>query len=173
MSANLCLGSKAVIPYQCFARLQRAVITPTGIKLHIADLESSAAPGSKNGDGPSSNASGREPAIVSVPREPQKFIAVKGVILDPQDSMPTLKPESREAILTAIAKARQWIDDLTQDKSSIAGIAKRKGKIERHIRLLLPLAFVSPAMVSAIANGSALTRLTVTALAKRLPLSWN
>jgi hypothetical protein len=47
------------------------------------------------------------------------------------------------------------------------------GKIERHIRLLLPLAFISPAMVRAIANGSAPTRLTVTGLAKRVPLPWN
>jgi site-specific DNA recombinase len=159
--------------YGCLAHLQRVVITPIGVKLLLTDLELSAAPGPGTGDGALSNASDREPAIVSVPWEPQKFIAVKGVILDPQDSAPTLKPESREAILTAIAKGRQWIDDLTQDKASIASIAKREGKIERHIRLLLPLAFVSPAMVMAIANGSAPTRLTVTGLAKRVPLSWN
>lgn len=167
------IGSTQTSQDGCLARLQRVVITPTGIKLHLTDLELSAAPGPDTSDGPSSNASDREPAIVSVPWEPQKFIAVKGVILDQQESAPTLKPESREAILTAIAKARQWIDDLTQDKASIASIAKREGKIERHIRLLLPLAFVSPAMVMAIANGSAPTRLTVTGLAKRVPLSWN
>ena len=167
------IGSTKSSEDGCLAHLQRVVITPTGIKLHLTDLELSAAPGPDTGDGPSSNASDREPAIVSVPWKPQKFIAVKGVILDPQDSAPTLKPESREAILTAIAKARQWIDDLTQDKASVASIAKREGKIERHIRLLLPLAFVSPAMVMAIANGSAPTRLTVTGLAKRVPLSWN
>ena len=158
---------------ECIAHLGRVVITPTGIKLHIADLGSSATPGSDNGDDRLPNASDRELAIVSVPWEPQKFIAVKGVLLDPQDSAPTLKPESREAIMAAIAKARQWIDDLKKDKESIAGIAKREGKIERHIRLLLPLAFVSPATVKAIANGSAPTRLTVTGLAKRVPLSWN
>ena len=167
------IGSAQSNQDKCLARLQRVVIAPTGIKLHIADLESSVAPEADAGDGRSSNASDREPAIVSVPWEPEKFIAVKGVILDLQDSAPALKPESREAILTAIAKARQWIDDLTQDKASIAGIAKREGKIERHIRLLLPLAFVSPAMVNAIANGSAPTPLTVTGLAKRVPLSWN
>ena len=167
------IGSTQTSQDGCLARLQRVVITPIGIKLHIADIESPASLDSLTDEGRPLSASDHEPAIVSVPWEPEKFIAVKGVILDPQDSALTLKPESREAVLAAIAKARQWIDDLTQDKSSIAGIAKREGKIERHIRLLLPLAFVSPAMVKAIANGSAPTRLTVTALAKRVPLSWN
>ena len=111
--------------------------------------------------------------MVSVPWEPAKFIAVKGAILNSTDVTPTLKLESREAILTTIAKARQWMDDLTQNKTSIAGIAKRECKIERHIRLLLPLAFVPPAVVRAIASGSSPAHLTVTGLAKRVPLSWN
>ena len=167
------VGSTNSSQDECLACLQRVVITPTGIKLHIADGVSLATPESGLEDDRSSNASDREPAIVSVPWESQKFIAVKGVILDPSGSAPTLKPESREAILTAIAKARQWTDDLTQDKASIAGIAKREGKIERHIRLLLPLAFVPPAVVKAIANGSVSTHLTVTGLARAVPLSWN
>jgi hypothetical protein len=158
---------------ECLACLQRVVITPTGIKLHIVDLASPVTAEAGIDEGRSSSKLDREATVLSVPWEPEKFIAVKGVILDPPDSAPTLKPESREAILTAIVKARRWIDDLTQDKASIAGIAKREGKIERHVRLLLLLAFVSPAMVRAIANGSAPTRLTVTGLAKRVPLSWN
>ncbi len=59
---------------------------------------------------------------------------------------PELKTsESRDALLTAIAKARSWIDDLRLGRlASFREIAEREGQGERHIRLLAPLAFVSP-----------------------------
>jgi site-specific DNA recombinase len=44
----------------------------------------------------------------------------------------------------------------------------REGKLERHVRLLAPLAFVSPRIVSEIVDGVAQPDLTVTSLAKRL-----
>ena len=51
-------------------------------------------------------------------------------------------------------------------------IAKREGQGERHIRLLAPLAFVSPRIVPAIVDGTAPAHLTVTGLANKLPCSW-
>ena len=42
----------------------------------------------------------------------------------------------------------------------------------RHIRLLAPLAFLSPRIVAAIVDGTAPADLTVTGLAKALPYSW-
>lgn len=167
------IGSTESSQNECLARLQRVGITPTGIKLHILNLASLVTPESGIDESRSSSTSAPESTVLSVPWEREKFIAVKGVILNPPEAVPALKRESREAILHAIAKARQWIDDLTQDKASIAGIAKREGKIERHIRLLLPLAFVPPAVVRVIASGSAPAHLTVTGLAKRVPFSWN
>jgi len=84
-----------------------------------------------------------------------------------------MTPETREALLSAIAKARVWIDDLAKGKAaSFAEIAEREGKVERHVRFLAPLAFVSPRTVSAIVDGSAPADLTVTELAKSLPYSW-
>jgi site-specific DNA recombinase len=78
----------------------------------------------------------------------------------------------RDALLTAIAKARMWIDDLAEGRvTSFTEIAKREGKVERHIRLLAPLAFVSPRSTSDITNGLALS-IAVTELAKRVPYSW-
>ncbi len=56
--------------------------------------------------------------------------------------------------------------------ASFPEIAEREGQCERHIRLLAPLAFVSPRIVAAIANGAAPAPLTVTGLAKALPYSW-
>ena len=43
---------------------------------------------------------------------------------------------------------------------------------ERHIRLLAPLAFLSPRIIAAIADGTAPADLTVTGLANALPYSW-
>lgn len=66
-----------------------------------------------------------------------------------------------------------WIDDLVSGKAaSFAEIAEREGKVERHIRFLAPLAFASPGLIEAIATGDAPADLTVSALAKALPLSW-
>jgi site-specific DNA recombinase len=84
-----------------------------------------------------------------------------------------MSPESRNSLLTAIAKARARIDDLVEGHvASFAEIAKQEGKVERHVRFLASLAFVSPRIVSAILKGSAHPGLTVTDLAKAAAYSW-
>ena len=84
-----------------------------------------------------------------------------------------MKPESRDALLTAISKARGWIDDIWLGRiASFVEIAKREAQGERHIRLLAPLAFVSPRIIAAIVEGTAPADLTVTGLAKALAYSW-
>ena len=100
------------------------------------------------------------------------FAAIKGIVLVPS-ATPELKPESRDALLTAIIKARGWIDDIRLGRmASFAEIAKREAQGERHIRQLAPLAFVSPRIIAAIVDGTAPADLTVTGLAKALPYSW-
>ena len=56
--------------------------------------------------------------------------------------------------------------------ASFAMIARREGKGERHIRLLAPLAFISPRIVSALLDGTAPANLTLTQLVRALPYSW-
>ena len=86
---------------------------------------------------------------------------------------PTLSAESRDALLGAIAKARRWINDLRHGCiASFEDIAKQEGMGERHARLLAPLAFTSPRIVSAIAEGTVPADLTITGLARALPCSW-
>jgi site-specific DNA recombinase len=98
--------------------------------------------------------------------------AVKGVIHRPS-AAPAMKPETRIGLLTAIAKARGWIEDIRLRRiASFTEIAQREAQGERHIRLLAPLAFVSPRIIAAIIDGTAPADLTVTGLAKRLPYSW-
>jgi DNA invertase Pin-like site-specific DNA recombinase len=100
------------------------------------------------------------------------FAAVKGIVHAPA-AKPAMKAESRDALLTAIAKARRWIDDIRLGRIvSFAEIAEREVQGERHVRLLAPLAFVSPRIIAAIVDGTAPADLTVTGLAKALPYSW-
>jgi site-specific DNA recombinase len=81
--------------------------------------------------------------------------------------------DDRDVLLTAIAKAHFWIGDLVEGRViSFAEIAKREGKVERHIRLLAPLAFVSPRTVADIVEGTS-RAITVTDLAKKTAYSWS
>ncbi len=154
-------------------RLARAVITPTAIKLHIIDRGASVSPDPYADENRSLNKPVHEPIILSVPWEPTKFAAVKGVVHMPSQSAAALKPESRDVLLRAIASAREWIDDLVSSRiATIDELAHRENRVERHVRLLLPLAFVAPALVREIVNGSAPSHLTVTGLAKSVSNSW-
>src|SRR5204862_389928 len=54
--------------------------------------------------------------------------AVKGIVHAPS-AKPAMKPESREALLTAIVKARAWIDDIRLGRiACFAEIAKREAQ---------------------------------------------
>jgi hypothetical protein len=84
-----------------------------------------------------------------------------------------MKPSRRESLLMAIAQSRSWVDELANGRvGSFAVLARREGKADRHIRLLLPLAFLSPRIVSGLLDGTAPADLTITGLARALPWSW-
>jgi site-specific DNA recombinase len=110
---------------------------------------------------------------IALPWKAHAFESVKGVLHQP-DEQPTLGPEARDAILLAAAKARVWIDDLASGRiQSFAEIARSEGKVERHIRLLAPLAFLPPGSVAAIADGTFRQDVTVTTLARVVPYLWH
>src|SRR6516164_6721557 len=111
--------------------------------------------------------------VLSLPWAAQAFASVKGVLHQPE-ARPTLKQETRDAILLAIAKARSWIDDIASGRvQSFCEIAEREGKVERHIRLLAPLAFIPPRTLAAIIDGTGPHDATVTALAQAVPYRWD
>jgi site-specific DNA recombinase len=117
-------------------------------------------------------APGHPATTIALPWTAPSCKAEKGILPAP-GAKPTMKPESRDALLTAIAKARGWIDDIRLGRiASFAEIAEQEAVGERHIRLLAPLAFLSPRIIAAIADGTAAADFTVTGLAKALPYSW-
>jgi hypothetical protein len=112
-------------------------------------------------------------AIISLPWTAQAFPSVKRVLHQPE-TKPMLKQETRDAILLAVAKARSWIEDLASGRvQSFAEIAEREGKVERHIRLLAPLAFIPPRKLAAIIDGMGPHDATVTAPAQAVPYRWD
>jgi site-specific DNA recombinase len=99
--------------------------------------------------------------------------ARKGIAWKPS-TQANLDPSSIDALLTAIGKARGWMNDLAEGRvGSFDEIARRENKVERHIRNLAVLAFASPRVIEAIASGSVSAELTVTTLARTLPPSWS
>ena len=79
----------------------------------------------------------------------------------------------RTTILAAIARSRAWVDAILKNPNeSFESIAAWEGRSARYIKLLAPLAYVSPRLVEALAEGRPVANLTVTMLAKALPLSW-
>jgi site-specific DNA recombinase len=151
--------------------LERVTLTPNHLELRLRELIEP-----RQADHPVSDGSSGPPiahvTTITIPWSIPVPATVKGIIHVPAHNTP-IKAGRREALLIAIVKARQWIDDLAHRRAaSFAVIARREGKAERHIRLLAPLAFVSPRIVSALLEGTAPADLTFTKLARALPYCW-
>jgi site-specific DNA recombinase len=113
------------------------------------------------------------PTVISLPWSTPAFASVKGIVHQPE-AKPSLKQETRDAILAAVAKARSWIEGIASGRvQSFAEIAEREGKVVRHIRLLTPLAFIPPRTLAAIIDGTVRHEATVTALARAMPYRWD
>jgi hypothetical protein len=107
--------------------------------------------------------------LFRLPWSRKPFIAPKGVASEPS---PALQASNRakEILLRAMGKARRWVDRLAAGEH-VATIAQEEGRGDRQIRLLLPLAFIAPAMVRDILENRAPVP-GVTELAKNVPLIW-
>jgi hypothetical protein len=97
----------------------------------------------------------------------------KGTAYSPAGS-DTITDQTRSTLLGAIARSRDWLDDImTERLSSFEQIAENEKLAERHVRFLAPLAYLSPRILDSIAEGRAPADLTVSRLARKLPMSWN
>jgi site-specific DNA recombinase len=152
--------------------LERVTLTPNRLELRLRQsVEAAQAHNPANNDS-SAPAIAANVTTITVPWTSPVPAAVKGIIHVPAHNTP-ITPSRRDALLMAIAKARKWIDELAQGRlGSFAVLARREGKLERHIRLLAALAFVSPRIVSALLEGCAPVDLTLTKFVRALPWSW-
>ena len=169
--------------------VQRIVLRPELIEISLRDGSIDPAAGDRQGDcdqmalddgighdqqNNCSGANSQHPAIENVIRI--RWIAPvtttrKGIIHEP--TAQSLDPATRDALLKAIAKARGWMNDLIEGRAgSFEEIAIREGIVERHARFLAPLAFLSPRIIEAIANGDAPVDTTISSVARALPHSW-
>jgi site-specific DNA recombinase len=153
--------------------VERVILKPTMIEVLLKD-HSTLGPAQQPEGDRALDSDGTEgtPTVLILPWSPPASSATKGILHEPSSPLP-MSPDTREALLTAIGKARRWLDDLVNGQAaSFAQIAKREDRVERHVRFLAPLAFLSPRIVGAIIDGNAPPDLTVTGLAKTLPYSW-
>jgi site-specific DNA recombinase len=154
--------------------VERVTLTHSEIKLRLRAIDEEAAQQPNTDDSPSTPSRPPNTTVetIAISWTSPVPASVKGVVHVPAHNTP-IQPGRRETLLLAIAKARNWIDDLVHGRvASFAVIARREGKAERHIRLLALLAFLSPRIVSALLDGTAPADLTVAKLARALPHSW-
>jgi site-specific DNA recombinase len=155
-------------------QLERVTLTSNEIRLRVREMVEEA-PQALCAHDTANSSSGHPIAgvtTIAVPWRSPVPADVRGIVHVPAHNTP-IKPGRREALLIAIAKARAWMEDLAHGRvASFAAIARREAKVERHIRLLAPLAFLSPRIVSRLLDGTAPASLTITALARALPWSW-
>lgn len=144
--------------------VERVVATKANLRISVISGERAEGDGSETDRHP-------QPDTIMVP-----FIihrpARKGYLHQPQSEF-TMTAEARDILIKAIARARRWLDEiLSGAANSFDEIAAREGLVERHIRFLMPLAFVAPRVIEAIADGAAPADLTVSRLARGLPNRW-
>ena len=75
-----------------------------------------------------------------------------------------------QAVLAAIGRARRWVDEIMAG-GTVAEIARREGKGERQIRLLMPLAFTPPDILRGLVDGN-VSVVPATEMARTVPLAW-
>jgi site-specific DNA recombinase len=78
-------------------------------------------------------------------------------------------------LLKAVARGHKWFNELVSGQAVFTqDIAAREGVNERFVRRLIPLAFLSPAIVQAIAEGRQPADLTGEALSRGIdiPVEW-
>jgi site-specific DNA recombinase len=147
--------------------LERVTLTPNHVELRLRHSREAA-----EADNDSSAPRIANITTMTIPWTSPVPAAVKGIIHVPAHNTP-IRPSRRDTLLMGIAKARSWADELADGQlGSLAVLARREGKLERHIRLLLSLAFLSPRIVSGLLDGTAPAGLTITAVARMLPWSW-
>jgi DNA invertase Pin-like site-specific DNA recombinase len=110
--------------------------------------------------------------LVRVNRVPRREIVPGSAeASDPERGM---RSENHRRLVTMIAKARRWTADLVSGAvASTASLAAREDCSERHIRMVLPLAFLAPDIVTAALANRLPPRISISKIWTGLPLDWS
>lgn len=85
-----------------------------------------------------------------------------------------MRSENHRRLVTMIAKARRWTADLVSGAvADTASLAARENCSERHIRMVLPLAFLAPDIVTAALANRLPPRISISKIWSDLPLDWS
>ena len=115
------------------------------------------------------------PKVIAIPWSPQTFRRKREVVQPSSEVANGPRPiraEARTKLLSAVAKGRRWLDEITSGKvEGIEAIATREGVSERSARMGLSLAFLAPDIVQAAVDGTLPRGLGVSRLTD-MPASW-
>jgi site-specific DNA recombinase len=146
----------------------RVIVTPQALEVCF----NPASEASPQADDPTLDcqAAGNPLSTITLPWTAPSFAAVKGIIHEPGEK-PAMKPESRDALLAAIAKARGWIDDIRLGRfASFAEIAEREALCERTFVYWHRWRFCHPASLRQSATAPCRRILRSPASPKRCPI---
>jgi hypothetical protein len=88
----------------------------------------------------------------------------------PSQRVRPIRAETRATLVTSIARARRWLNELLADPTAtVERIAEREGCSTRKVNLTISLAFISSDLVKAAIDGRLPHRMGVRACATCLP----
>ena len=148
-------------------RVERVIVRLKELEIMLRSVEADTGPDAST-CAPATCAPARL-KIAFAPNLPRR----KGIAHAPAEPT-SIDPATRELLLRAIARARGWMDAIIAGRLELFdAIAAAEGLAERHVRRLAPLAFLSPRIIAAIAEGDAPVGLTVSRLTQALPHTWS
>jgi len=103
-----------------------------------------------------------------IPNAPKR----KGITSSPSDHE-FIDAEPRDILLKAISRSHRWMRSILDGKmASFDEVAAAENLGERYVRRLAVLAYLSPKIIQAIADGVAPNGMTVSGLTMALPHAW-
>jgi site-specific DNA recombinase len=73
---------------------------------------------------------------------------------DPSADPRPIRSDSRNKLLQSIARARLWLAEIQSGTLDAEAIAHREGCSKRHVNMTISLAFLSPQLAQAAADGA-------------------
>jgi site-specific DNA recombinase len=133
------------------------------------------------GSGPQEQADGADTGqsvrAITMPWSPPLGRVARTVMAPPSATAAHVIPmraDTRETLLVAIAKARQWVGELSSHRvASFGAISARESCTERYVRSILPLAFLAPEVLKAAVDGRLPDTYGVSRLAANSPACWD